>query len=355
MNKISLLLTVCALVLLLGFPHNSYAETQVNENNNIEKSSKDNAKAKKVMKKKGIMDKCIGLVNMSNGIVLPKGKFVTNIKYRYVHKDSLYDGSHKMNGNYGGKYSRINQSVQLTAKAGLFKNFEARVMVPFWDKVVKRKPGNLAQPWDKDTVSGLGDMVFMGRYALMTQREGDWLSFSIGAGVKCPTGDADHENDQPFSKMYEYLGPSAQLGTGSWDPKFEIGATKMFGRSRVDAHMMYTLGGEGAHHSRKGNQLNYDLGYGYSLNQYFDLELELNGVDQDRDIHAGSIDDSTGGHTIFITPGVHWKITDRLNLAVGVPVVVYRDLNGYSSTPDANSRYGLGEDFQVVTRLGFCF
>lgn len=354
MNKLNLLLTVCALLLLV-FPHNTYAESQVNKNNNIEKSSQDNVKSKKDMKKNGGVNKCIGLVNMSNGMVLPKGKFVTNIKYRYVHKDSLYDGSHEMNGNYGGKYSRLNQSVQLTAKAGLFKNFEARVMVPFWEKEVKRKPANLAQPWDKDTVNGLGDIVFMGRYALMTQRDGDWLNFSIGAGVKCPTGDADRENDKPFNKMYEYLGPSGQLGTGSWDPKFEMGATKMFGRSRVDAHMMYTLGGDGAHHSRKGNQLNYDLGYGYALNQYFDLELELNGVDQERDIHAGSIDDATGGHTIFVTPGVHWKIADMVNLSVGVPVVVYRDLNGSSATPEKNSRYGLGEEFQVVTRLGFCF
>ena len=36
--------------------------------------------------------KCIGLVNMSNGMVLPKGKVAASIKYRYVHKNNLYDG-----------------------------------------------------------------------------------------------------------------------------------------------------------------------------------------------------------------------------------------------------------------------
>jgi len=299
--------------------------------------------------------KCIGLVNMSNGMVLPKGKVVASIKYRYVHKDSLYDGGSKKSGNYGGKHDRVNQSVQLTAKAGLFDRFEARIMVPFWDKQVDRKAGNPPTSRGTDTLTGLGDVVLMGRYALMQQKSGDWLNLAFGAGLKLPTGDADGENDPPFSAAHKYLGPGGQLGTGSWDPKFELGATKFVGRSRFDAHFMYTLPGDGAHDSRKGNQFKYDFGYGYALNKYFDLELELNGVDQQRHWYDGSAARSTGGHTVFITPGVHWKITDSSHFSVGVPLVVYRDLNGYSATPDRNSRYGLGEDFQVITRLGFSF
>ena len=266
-----------------------------------------------------------------------------------------YDGSKEMDGNYGGKYDRVNQSVQFTAKAGIFDNFDARIMVPFWDKQVKRKPGNLATPWDTNTLTGLGDMVVMGRYAVMKQKNGDWLNFAIGAGLKLPTGDADAKNDAPYSAKHKYLGPGAQLGTGSWDPKFEVGATKFFGRSRVDAHMMYTIPGQGAHDSRKGKQFKYNVGYGYALSKYFDVELELNGVDQQRHWYDGSVAKATGGHTIFITPGIHWKITDNSHLSVGVPLVIYRQLNGYSSTPDRNSRYGLGEDFQIITRLGFSF
>ena len=299
--------------------------------------------------------KCIGLVNMSNGMVLPKGKVAASIKYRYVHKNNLYEGGTKKNGNYGGKYDRVNQSLQFTAKAGLFDGFEGRVMVPFWKKQVKRKPGNLAQPWDTNTQDGLGDVVVMGRYALMRQKEGDWLNLAFGAGLKLPTGDSDAKNGPPYSAAHKYLGPGAQLGTGSWDPKFELGATRFFGRSRVDAHFMYTIPGDGSHKSRKGNQFKYNFGYGFALNKYFDLELELNGVDQRRHVYDGSENPSTGGHTIYITPGIHWKISDNSHLSLGVPVVVYRNLNGYSATPDRASRYGLGEDYQVVTRLGFVF
>lgn len=299
--------------------------------------------------------KCVGLINMSNGMVLPKGKVVGSIKYRYVHKDKLFDGSSEKDGNYGGKYERTNQAMQLTAKVGIFDNFEARVMVPFWDKRVKRKAYNPPRDAGTDTVSGLGDVVLMGRYALMSQRSGDWMNLAFGAGVKMPTGDADHKNDAPFSAGHTYLGPGGQLGTGSWDPKFELGATKFVDRSRFDMHFMYTLPGDGAHGSRKGNQFKYDFGYGYALNKYFDLELELNGVNQDRHWYDHSVAQSTGGHTVFVTPGVHWKMTDKCHFSVGVPMVVYRNLNGYSATPDRNSRYGLGEEYQVVTRIGFCF
>jgi len=298
--------------------------------------------------------KCLGLINMSNGMVLPVGKYTASIKYRYVHKDNLYDGSQQKNGEYGGKYDRVNQSLQLTAKAGLFDGFEARVMVPFWDKQVSRRSGNLSVE-DTDNQRGLGDIVIMGRYALMRQKKGDWFNLAIGMGIKTPTGDSDAKNDPPFSNTHEYLGPGAQLGTGSWDPKFEIGATKFVGRSRFDSHFMYIISGDGAHGSRKGNQFKYNFGYGYALNKYFDLELELNGVDQQRNWYDHSAAKNTGGHTIYITPGVHWKITDYSHFSIGVPIVAYRSLNGYSSSPDRNSRYGLGEDFQVVTRLGFRF
>ncbi len=170
-----------------------------------------------------------------------------------------------------------------------------------------------------------------------------------------PTGDPDKDNPLPFSNTHEYMGPGFQLGTGSWDPKFELGATKFIGRSRVDAHTMLTLPGDGAHRSRKGNQIKYDLGYGYALNRTFDVELELNGVYQEAHVYDGDVTVNTGGHTVYITPGVHWKMSETWHLSLGVPVVVYRDLNGQSATPDQKSTYALGEDFQVVARLGFCF
>ena len=215
MKRLMVLLIVGAWLMAFGGTHLAYAGSAAGEGGEP---------AKKAAAKQGKKPvKCIGLVNMSNGMVLPKGKIVANVKYRYIHKDSLYDGSEKKNGSYGGKYDRVNQSLQFTVKAGLFENFEARMMVPFWDKQVKRKPGNLAQPWDTDSVEGLGDAVLMGRYALMTQRSGDWMNLAVGAGLKLPTGDADHENCKPYSNAHKYLAPGGQLGTRLVGPEIRGG------------------------------------------------------------------------------------------------------------------------------------
>lgn len=144
---VTVMVFLVALVLLSGVPE-ADAGPVMGGGADSEKSLKDKPDTKPV--------KCIGLVNMSNGMVLPEGKVTGSIKYRYMHKDSLYDGSQEKHGNYGGKYDRVNHSVQLTAKAGLFEDFEARVMVPFWDKTVDRKYGNPPMAGESDHVQGLG-------------------------------------------------------------------------------------------------------------------------------------------------------------------------------------------------------
>ncbi|MUM76264.1 hypothetical protein GKC30_01300 [Pseudodesulfovibrio sp. F-1] len=299
--------------------------------------------------------RCAGLVNMSNGMVLPVGKYSVSLKYVHVSKDKLYDGQDRKTGNYNGKYKRVDNVVNLTAKAGLFDDFEARIQVPLINREQKQKSGN--PPAHSATVrnSGFGDPIIMGRYALLSERNGDPFSLAVGAGVKVPLSNTDKKTPPGGASSAEYMGPNFQLSTGSWDPKMEIGATKMLGRSRVDAHFMYTIAGDGAHDSRGGNQFKYDFGYGYALNKYFDLEIELNGVDQQPVTHNGEKTVNTGGHFIFITPGVHWKITDSTRLAVGVPVVVYRNLRGEPRTPERSSKFNLGEDYRIVTSLSYHF
>lgn len=299
--------------------------------------------------------KCIGLVNVPGGVVLPKGKVAAALKYVHVHKNDLYEGDDRKTGEYGGKYDRVNDMVQLSAKVGLGSNMDVRVMVPFARKEVKRKSGNPPRHWDSTRNEGLGDVVVMGRYGILSQRTGDWLSLAFGAGVKTPTGDYDQTNDKPFSNSHMFMGPGFQLGTGSWDPKIELGATRMFGQSRIDAHVMYTVPGSGAHGSRKGKQFKYGLGYGYALNRHFDLEMEINGVDQQSHRYDSEPTCNTGGHTVYVTPGVHWKITDSMHFSVATPLVVYRRINGETELVERFSKYGISEDYQVVTRLGFTF
>lgn len=296
--------------------------------------------------------KPVGPGNMSTGTVFKPGQFALSLKYITFGKKSLYDGSDEKDGKYNGKYKRTQTVVKATVRYGFTENFDARLVVPYFDKSLYRYSavGKPKEADHEDGNSGVGDIVLMGRYNLLSQKRGAPIFLSIGAGVKIPTGDSSKKNGKPFNKTYEYMGPGFQLGTGSWDPKIELGITKMFKRSRLDFHMMYTWGLEGDHGLRMGNKFKYDLGYTYAVNRLFDVELELNGVLAEKNENDGKTVENTGGHTVYITPGVHVKIQKGLHASLCVPIVVHRDLN---SVPEED-KYGIGEDYQVVFKLAYC-
>lgn len=295
--------------------------------------------------------KPVGPVNMSTGTVFKPGKAAVSFKAILVDKENLYDGDDKKSGRYNGKIDRSQGTYQACVRYGVMEDFDVRVVIPYRDSFVRRRAGTGGrnEKTYTDTEMGLGDVVAMGRYALWSQRDGDPLSVAVGAGVKMPTGDTNKKNRAPFNRTCEYMGPGFQNGTGSWDPKFELGATKMMGRNRFDFHTMYTWGREGDHGLRRGDQFKVDLGWALALSDLLDIELELNGVNQNRHRSGGVISANSGGRTLYLTPGVHLKLTDSFNASVGLPYVIYRDLNSDGS----KNQYAIGEDHRLVFKLAW--
>ncbi|MCG8529778.1 MAG: transporter, partial [Desulfovibrionales bacterium] len=190
---------------------------------------------------------------------------------------------------------------------------------------------------------GLGDLVLMGRYRLLAQKKGDPVNLALGAGLKMPTGDT-HEMDNMKTGCF---GAGFQCGSGSWDPKLELALNRVKDNWRVDFTAMYTLVTEGDHEYEFGDKFQYNLGSSLALNKYVDLQLEYNGVWQDNNRDHGVTVRSSGGHLGYVTPGVHFKFSRRPNVHfdVGVPILVYRDLNGEQ----------LSEDYQFVCKLAVKF
>lgn len=293
--------------------------------------------------------KPIGPVNMSTGTVFKPGKAAVSAKAILMEKAKLYDGGDERNGTYNGKIERNQKNYQACVRYGVAKDFDVRVVIPYRDSYVKRRSGagGKRERTYIDTNQGIGDVVAMGRYALWSQRDGAPLSVAVGAGVKMPTGNSNKKNRAPFNRTCEYMGPGFQLGTGSWDPKLELGATRMMGRHRFDFHTMYTWGREGDHGLRKGDQFKADLGWAYAVCEMLDVELELNGMNQNRNENGGNYVANSGGRTLYLTPGLHLKLSDRFNASMGVPYVIHRDLNA----DESKNQYGIGEEYRVVFKL----
>ena len=168
----------------------------------------------------------------------------------------------------------------------------------------------------------LGDLRLLGRYTLFVD---DYAPLStrrlaILAGMKFPTGT-------------NTTGPD-RFGTPSFDPILGAVGTWAANRHELDVDALYTITTK-RHDLEAGDRFRYDLAYRYRVwpkrfgRRLLALHgvLELNGAWTGRTHEDGRTVRDSGGHMLFVSPGVQF-VTDRLILEASVQVPVVQDLNG---------------------------
>src|SRR3989337_710049 len=174
-----------------------------------------------------------------------------------------------------------------------------------------------------------------GSYSVPTKR------LTLGAGLKTPTGKND-ERTSTGSIVHAMMQP----GTGSWDPLFLVNYMRAYYPLILQANMFYHLTTEGDEGYEVGDQLSLDLIARYQAANYVNIGLELNGIhsaeDEDHDGKfskpaTSMVDntDNTGLDSIFITPGVQFKIPGTGGSAdLKYQVPVYQKVNGIQQVTD---------------------
>jgi hypothetical protein len=287
----------------------------------------------------------LGNINGSTGNVFKEGMFRVVLKDTYFEADTAYSGDDEVPDMKKRKL-KVNVA-QLVARYGLGKGFDVRMMIPILNKKLgMTNPMNgKSSEWSSD---GIGDIAIIGRYALMNQMKGDPLFFSIGAGVKLATGSTDETFKTPMGMK---IIPGMQNGSGSTDYILEAGVSKILPNSRIDASIAYKINGDGDNDYDFGNMLRWNIGYSYAMTRSLDLQLELDGIHRDKNSFKGNEIDSTGGDTIYLTPGFHYRVTKQFDVSVGYAIPVWRDINY-----DAGTRTGgLSEDGRLIVRVGYTF
>jgi hypothetical protein len=184
------------------------------------------------------------------------------------------------------------------------------------------------------SASALGDLSLLGRYTLVTRHTLDSTTLVAGLlGVKLPTGATDLHGDQG-----EYLDAHLQPGTGSTDLLLGLSVNHATGRLSVSANLLASITGKGetgdlAH--RFGNSLNYDLTGKYrvspsvagaSANALF-VSLGINGEYRRREQLDGAPVPDSGGHTVYLTPGVQYRVAAHWIFEATYQQPVYHKLN----------------------------
>jgi hypothetical protein len=202
---------------------------------------------------------------------------------------------------------------------------------------------------ERRTISadGLGDLTLAGAYRFFRRDvERGTTQFSLLGALKLPTGATDIEDSnlpRLTGKPETRLSPSLQLGSGSVDGIIGLAGFQNIDRLSFYADVQRKLNSEGSQDFRAGDRLFYDLTADYVLlpQRNMFLILELNGVFTERAEQAGRTVRDSGGHLLFISPGIQYLPIPPLILEGSVQIPIYRDLNGRQLAPDWSVVVGL--------------
>ena len=293
----------------------------------------------------------LGNVAGSTGMVFPEGKARLVIKRMSLKKDKAYDGDDEVPDPMK---RRMDVDVtHLLFRYGLGHGWDVRAALNYVEKksAMTIPAGPLAGRRFEIDDEGIGDSMVVFRYGVFNQMKGDPLFLSVGAGLKIPTGDTDKSFRTPMGTNPLLDTQPMQLGTGSWDGIFEIGATRLLPRSRIDAHALYLLRGEGDYGYVFGDTLKWNLGYSYALNRSWGLHLEIDGIHMRKNSQNGRSIEHSGGNFIYLTPGISWRMGKSMDLSVGYSRMIHRD-NHYNTLAAVG---GLSENHRLFLRLGVNF
>jgi len=220
------------------------------------------------------------------------------------------------------------QMYELSVGYGLTRDFSLYIQPTYKVKEMK-------MPGMKQSSSGIGDTDLLARYRFRKKdREDGSCQQAFLLGVKLPTGAWNIEEDG--TRLMDMVQP----GTGSTDYSAGLAVTHRKGNFTLDGDVIYTVTTENQKNYKFGDPLRYDLAGLYQINDTY-LMLELNGRYAEKDEKSGVKTDDTGGHQIFINPGVSYHVLPNTMLMLSVQVPIYTDMNGEAQKTNYHTMAGL--------------
>jgi hypothetical protein len=276
------------------------------------------------------------------------------IAQRYTVLDSVYEGTDEVsNPGVKEKY----WATDVAAFYSVNDRLLVLVNVPLrkTDGDGELADGPNGEPEREDSTggaSGLGDVSVLARYRLFGRHTLDSSTLVAGViGVKLPTGSTDQHNDQG-----EYLDSHLQLGTGSTDALLGLSVDHAIDRFSLSGNVLIALTGDGetGHESHQfGNSVNWDVTTKYRISpavtgetpDAWFVSFGLNGEARDHEHLGGDRVADSGGHTVYVTPGVQFVLAETWVFEATYQYAVYHDLNETQ----------LGEDYRVFGSATYLF
>jgi len=278
------------------------------------------------------------------------------VNHRYALSNKVYDGTERITVNPEAK-----EEFRTTEFTGFYGITESLTLIGTVPLRKTSMDGHMHVHADgeaevhsdmKGNVSGLGDITALGRYSFFKRHTLDTTTIVAGlAGIKFATGKTDRKTDDG-----EFLDAHLQPGTGSTDYLLGLSLSHAMRKLSLSANMLgsiTTTGKAGDSKHKFGNSLNYDVTAKYRVHpsttgtagpRIF-LALGVNGELRDREKEEGVEDKNSGGHTVYVSPGLQIVMAKRWVFEASYHRAVYHNLNGKQ----------LGENYKANGAVTYLF
>ena len=316
------------------------------------------------------------------GVVVPAGTTLVSLSYDVAHYTPVAD-DRLLELSAQGQHAHSVRQIAVPALAiayGLTRDVTLGVRAPYLANKAIGETGEDSDNPDvvqRGGVYGFGDMSFTGTYRFLhDDRAG--LEASLVVGFKAPTGRKDAVDRDGV--LFE---TEQQPSSGSWDGLVGASLSRQIGALTLAANAFYAVAGPGSQDTTLGDRFNYGVAASWRLWQgslagsgamhlgahhgapkgdahdhgdddhkhapasngtALDLSLGINGQWWGQQTTAGEQDANTGGHVVYVTPGLRVTV-DRWAGFVNVGIPIARELNGIQSEPRWQLSTGVAVQF----------
>ena len=257
-----------------------------------------------------------------------KGSFQLQLAYDLNYMNALYYGDEPLENN---DRQRLIHSAILEVNYGISRRLSvAGIMMYTAQELVSTNSDGNKQI---DYLWGFGDMVFMVKYRLMNPLAYNGWGIVAGIGPKLPTGSFLHSASDGSE-----LPMDVQPGSGSFDAiswlsfsKSHIFITNLY----LSSGATYRLTGQNRNYQdsltySSGDEFQYTAGLSYNFfgGIVFDVFSYVRYRYQAMDRLDDDPVDLTGGHWLFISPGIKANFTQDFSFIVSADLPLYRNLHG---------------------------
>lgn len=296
------------------------------------------------------------------GVASPEpGNLSLQLTYSFTLMDKIKEGSSSRSVEdvvRAGKYTSIPTSMDMTkytvtAAYGFSSEFSVFTSIPYVRNTMDMRHMHMDGDWENhamNPVSGVGDITVMGLYRPYTKSEnGVTDTFSIGVGVKAPTGSSTEKTSTG------YVHAHMQPGTGSWDPLLSLVYSKSIDPFMLQADATYQLTTGNRNGYEFGDSFTANLSARYAAAPVFNFTggltyLHLNKA-KDRDGKYTNLkslmDDpaNTGGDSIWFSPGIQVVPLKNSLVDFKVQFPVWERVNGIQLVSNYRVLLGLSYGF----------